>query len=178
LLTKESITNARDSSKENVVTSRKQSTSTRIIQDTTVDYTTCNAARLLGKIAQGKGNQNGNMTTQGTRRKSNNSSTTWLQQSNRNNNDSDEEEEDENKDAKNGNNNDEENGDDDDEQNGNDNEEENVNDNDQVSNSGFSNEVMRNNIIAIQKMLNETIARKEKMVTTDNTIRSHYMKRN
>ena len=62
-LTKESITNSRDSSKENVVKSHKQPTSARIIQDATVDYMTCNAARLLGKIAQGKGNQNGNMTT-------------------------------------------------------------------------------------------------------------------
>jgi len=76
LLTKESITNARDSSEENVAKSCKQSTSTRIIQDATVDYMTCNAARLLGKIAQGKGNQNGNTTTRDTRQKSNNSSTT------------------------------------------------------------------------------------------------------
>jgi len=132
-LTNDSITNARNSSEEYVAKSRKQST------DATVDYSTCNAARLLGKIAQGKGNPNGNMTTRDTRRKSNNSSTTRLQHSTRNNDNSEEEEEDENKNAKNANDEDEENDNNEDEQNGNVDEEDNANDNDQVSNSGFSN---------------------------------------
>jgi len=149
-----------------------------IIQDATVDYTTCNAVRLLGKIAQGKGNQNGNMTTQDTRQKSNNSSTTQLQHLNCNNNDSDEEEEDENNDAKNGNNDDEENDNNDDEQNGNVDEEDNVNNNDQVSNSGFSNGSDEEQHHSDTENAKQKGSEKGKTVMMDNTIQSHYMKRN
>jgi len=56
-LVRENVVNVRDNVDKNTVASCKQSTTTRTGNDTTSDNLTCNAARLLGKMSQGKANK-------------------------------------------------------------------------------------------------------------------------
>jgi len=116
----ENIVNIRDNSDENTAASHKQSTSKRTRNDAISDDMTHNAARLLGKMSQGKVNKQdmtvARETTESNKRSCNNLMTTQKHMTNEENRDKDDEdEEDKSKD------------------------EDEVNNNDNLLNSGFSN---------------------------------------